>query len=191
MVYVFLADGFEEVEALTPVDYLRRAGIEVVTVAVGERADVAGAHGITVRADTTLSALDAAAPKGNKSETEKPEALFLPGGMPGTLGLEKSRRLAELLLEYSDDGSVIIAAICAAPSVLGKLGLLRGYRAVCYPGYEAALEGAEVSSERVALDRNRLTGRSAGTAEEFALAFIAALRGGDAAEKLRASLLAR
>lgn len=185
MVYVFLADGFEEIEALTPVDCLRRCGAEVATVSISQGTEVLGARGIIVRADTTLEELTAS------GLSEKPEALVLPGGMPGTKNLAACDGLRSLLLRYADDDEVLIAAICAAPSVLGELGLLRGRRAVCYPGYEKALEGAYPATDRVIRDGNRITAVAAGAAEEFALALASALRGGEAAGQLRSSMLMR
>lgn len=135
MVYVFLADGFEEVEALTPVDLLRRAGAEVRTVGVGSK-NITGAHGITVACN--MSEDEAA-----ESIKEAPEALemtVLPGGMPGTLNLGKSGTVSHFLDAAAECGA-FIGAICAAPSVLGAKGLLRGRRAVCYPGFEDKLTG--------------------------------------------------
>ena len=136
MVYVFLAEGFEEIEALTPVDLLRRAGAEVRTVGVGSK-NITGAHGITVACD--MSEDEASA-----SIKEAPEALemtVLPGGMPGTLNLGKSETVSHFLDAAAKRGAYI-GAICAAPSVLGAKGLLRGRRAVCYPGFEDKLTGA-------------------------------------------------
>ena len=182
MVYVFLAEGFEEIEALTPVDYLRRAGIEVTTVSVTavNGRTVTGSHGIPVTADAALEELVI---------EDAPEALFLPGGMPGTKNLGASRKLCGLLTDRFEKGS-LIAAICAAPSVLGDLGILKGKKATCFPGFEDRLTGAEVGG-RAVLDGNVLTGCSAGAAEEFTLKFIEALRGKEAAEKIAAAVICR
>ena len=127
MVYVMLADGFEEVEALAPVDMLRRAGVNVMTVGVTGEA-VRGSHGIVVAADITAQEMDMAGA----------EMLVLPGGMPGTLNLEKSEYV-QAALEYCYENGIHIAAICAAPTILGHKGYLRGRYAICFPGYEGEL----------------------------------------------------
>ena len=140
MVYIFLADGFEELEALSPVDVLRRAGIPVTTVGVGART-VTGSHGIPVTCDTTAGE---AAPFGEM------EMIILPGGMPGTTNLENSPIVQGALDQAAETGAWI-CAICAAPSVLGHKGLLRGKQAVCFPGFEEPLEGAALSGELMRL----------------------------------------
>ena len=132
MVYVFLADGFEEIEALCPVDIMRRAGIEVRTTAIGTRREVRGAHNITVSADMLFSELHIEG---------TPELLMLPGGMPGATHLREHDGLCTLLKTASAAGSRL-AAICAAPFILGELGLLEGREATCYPGFEERLFGA-------------------------------------------------
>ncbi len=165
-VYAFLADGFEEVEALTVVDLLRRAGIAVRTVSVTGREVVTGAHKIPVTADCRIESL-----------TEEADALFLPGGMPGTLGLKACEPLAAMLKKYAADPAKWVTAICAAPSVLGELGLLQGKRATCYPGFEEQLRGARVSTDAVVQDGNVITSRGVGTAIEMALTMIACLTG--------------
>lgn len=183
MVYLFLAEGFEEVEALTPVDLLRRAGIELVTVGVGSRT-VKGAHGISVCADISEDeALD------TLKKGESTDAVILPGGMPGTLNLEASETVSRFIEKAQKNGAVI-AAICAAPSILGKRGLLRGKRAVCYPGFEDALEGAETVDCGVVRDGRYICGRAAGSALTFALEIIKAMKGEEAAEAVRRSVIA-
>lgn len=183
MVYLFLAEGFEEVEALTPVDLLRRAGIELVTVGVGSRT-VKGAHGISVCADISEDeALDTL----NKGEST--DAVILPGGMPGTLNLEASETVSRFI-ENAQKSGAVIAAICAAPSILGKRGLLREKRAVCYPGFEDALEGAEIVDCGVVRDGRYICGRAAGSALPFALEIIKAMKGEEAAEAVRRSVIA-
>lgn len=184
MVYLFLAEGFEEVEALTPVDFLRRAGVELVTVGIGA-SSVKGAHGITVTADITESEALASLARG-----ERADAVILPGGMPGTLNLEASGTVSRFIDEAQRSGAVI-AAICAAPSILGKLGLLKGRRAVCYPGFEDALEGAEIADEGVVRDGRYICARAAGSAVPFALEIIKAIKGKDAAETVRRSVIAQ
>lgn len=165
-VYTFLADGFEEVEALTIVDLLRRAEVETKLVSVTGNETVTGAHGITVLADCKIEEL-----------TEAADAVFLPGGMPGTLGLKACKPLETLILEYAANPQKIVAAICAAPSILGELGLLEGKKATCYPGFEQKLRGAVVCKESVVCDGNVITSRGVGTAIEMALTMIAGLTG--------------
>ena len=148
MVYLFLANGFEEIEALTPLDVLRRAGVEVTTVGIGG-VSVTGAHGIRVEADIPdVMYADAA-----------PEAVILPGGMPGAKNLDESRVVDAAVRAAAKRGAVL-AAICAAPMVLGHKGLLNGKTAICYPGFETELTGAEIADTRVVQDR-RGDGRGA------------------------------
>lgn len=170
MVYVFLADGFEEVEAIAPVDILRRAGLEVKTVAVtssGKEKSVRGAHGITVNAD-----LDADAVKNDF------DLIVLPGGMPGTHNLEKSA-VVQKCIDNAVARGALIAAICAAPSILGHKGLLSGKKAVCYPGFEKDLEGAKIMSSMVCEDGRIITGNGPGAAFEFGYLLAERLGGDD------------
>ncbi len=180
MVYLFLADGFEEIEALTPVDVLRRAGAEVSTVSVTSDRTVHGAHGIDVAADVTV---DDVIP-------EKAEMYVLPGGMPGTNNLFACDKLKELVAEGAEKGKYV-AAICAAPSVIGRMGLLKGRKATCYPGFEKYLEGAEYTGAPVETDGRFITSRGMGVALDFALALCAALKGGEVADGIKASVQAR
>lgn len=177
-VYVFLADGFEEIEGLTVVDLLRRAGIDTETVSVAKERKVTGSHGIEVTADTLFA----------DNDYEKAEMLVLPGGMPGTLNLQKHEGLTELFRKHYAAGKKV-AAICAAPSVLGGLGMLEGKRAVCYPGFEEKLTGAQVGTEKVAVDGNVTTSRGMGTAIDFGLSLISQLTDQETAEKIRAGIL--
>ena len=177
MVLVFLADGFEEIEALTTVDVLRRAELEVVTVGIGDKL-IRGAHGILVGTDTDDSRIP----------TKDLQAVVLPGGMPGTLNLEHSP-VVQKFVDRAVEKGAIVAAICAAPSILGHKGLLKGRKAVCYEGFEGELEGASVGCEPVAVDGPFITSRGAGTATQFALALLTALRGEGAADKVRGSIL--
>jgi len=170
MIYLFLAPGFEEVEALTPADYLRRCELELKLVGVGGK-NITGSHGITVTCDMTAEEAAAAAAE------QLPEMIILPGGMPGTRNLEQSETVTK-----------IIAAICAAPSVLGHMGLLNGKRAVCFPGFEQELSGAEIVSEPVVADGNTITSKGAGTANHFAFALVASLLGQERADSLKAAL---
>ena len=178
MIYLFLANGFEEIEALCPLDLLRRAGLEVTTVGIGSDR-VQGSHGITVEADI---------PEGMYADAA-PDMVILPGGMPGSKHLDESRTVDVALKAAARRGS-FIAAICAAPMVLGHRGLLAGKRATCFPGFEGELEGATLADERVVRDGNVITAAGMGVALEFGLALVAALKGDEAAEKLRRAVLA-
>ncbi len=162
MVYVFLADGFEECEALAPVDILRRGGIEVTTVGVGSRS-ITGAHGITVMCDCDTGSIP------ERDIT----AVILPGGMPGTLNLEKNETVMEYVKTAAKENR-IIGAICAAPSILGHIGLLNGRKATCFSGFEKDLTGAEVDSALpVVTDGNIITAYGAGAAFDFGFELLA------------------
>lgn len=178
MIYLFLANGFEEIEALCPLDLLRRAELEVTTVGVGGEM-ICGSHGITVAADI---------PEGMYADS-KPDMIILPGGMPGAKHLDESRVVDTALKAAVRHGS-FIAAICAAPMVLGHRGLLAGKEAICYPGFENHLTGANISDKRVVRDGNIITAAGMGVALEFGLALVAALKGQDAAEELRRTVIA-
>ena len=157
MIYVFLADGFEETEAIAPIDILKRFGKEVVTVGIGGG---------------------------------KVEMIVLPGGMPGTLNLEKSP-VVQAAIKFCVDNKKAIGAICAAPSIIGKLGLLKGKKATCFPGFEQFLEGAMFTGDLVNIDDNIVTAKGAGAAVEFGLALGALLCGEGKAEKTAKSLQCR
>ena len=147
MVYLFLANGFEEIEALCPLDLLRRAGVEVTTVGIGgER--ICGSHGITVEADI---------PEGLFADAA-PDMIILPGGMPGSRHLDESRTV-DVALKAAARRGAYIAAICAAPMVLGRRGLLEGKRAICFPGFEGELQGATIIDADFVTDGNITTGR--------------------------------
>ena len=176
MIYVFLANGFEEVEALTPVDVLRRLGCEVKTVGVGGRV-ITGSHGVPVTAD--LEEKDVV--------TDGVEMVILPGGMPGTKNLDASEAVTRAL-EFAKANDLFICAICAAPSVLGHKGLLAGKEAICFPGFESELTGATLSEKFVCRDGKVITGKGMGVATEFALEIASALAGDEAAEKVRAAI---
>lgn len=159
MYYCILAEGFEEIEALTVTDVLRRAGVNVKNASVsGEY--VSGAHGITVKSDCLLS---------DALKAGDAEGVILPGGMPGTLNIKKSDEALRLIKEVFEKG-LLTAAICAAPSVLGEMGILEGKRCTCYPGFEDKLKGGILSKEKVVADGNVITSRGPGTALSFALA---------------------
>jgi 4-methyl-5(b-hydroxyethyl)-thiazole monophosphate biosynthesis len=182
---VLLAEGVEEVEAVTPVDYLRRAGLELSTAALGEQTGVTGSHGIRLAADTSLGELAARGRAGAASW----DAVLLPGGMPGAANLAASKETAALLREMAAAGR-LIGAICASPAlVLGPLGLLEGRRFTCYPGMEQQVKGAHWAEDPVVVDGNIITSRGAGTAGLWAAAVIDALLGPGAGEKIARSVL--
>lgn len=178
MIYVFLAHGFEEIEALATVDFLRRCELDVKTVAVSASPDITGAHRITVRADLLETELQM---------TPAAQAIVLPGGMPGTLHLEKSAVVRQAIA-YAMQHQILTAAICAAPSILGHMGYLQGKRAVCFPGFEEQLLGAQVLPESVCEDGNIITGKGAGVAIAFARAVAVRLLGEEKPDKVYASL---
>ena len=177
-VRIFLADGFEEVEALTPTDLLRRAGAEVTLVSTGDKKEVAGSNGIVITADHLFAEMDF---------TEM-DLLVLPGGMPGTLNLKACEPLLELLKEHHAKGRRL-AAICAAPTVLGHAGLLNGKKATCYPGCEDGLIGAICETAPVVTDGVITTSRGVGTAIPFALSLIAQLYGQEKADEIAKSIV--
>jgi 4-methyl-5(b-hydroxyethyl)-thiazole monophosphate biosynthesis len=182
MVLEFLATGFEEIEALTPVDVLRRAGVDVKTVAVGTSGKtVLGAHGIPVEADITMAeALEL---------NDTIDMIILPGGMPGAKNLDESADIDSFVRRAAEEGKYI-ASICAAPMIPGKRGLLNGKSAVCYPGFEEYLEGAILTGGRVEVDGNMITACGMGAALEFALALTQLLKGESAAAELKSAVLA-
>jgi 4-methyl-5(b-hydroxyethyl)-thiazole monophosphate biosynthesis len=177
---VFLADGFEEVEAITPIDYLRRVGVELTTVSIGGSKTVTGSHKIPVIADKTLAEIDGFY-----------DALLVPGGGDGSANLAASAEVGRLLIEQAASGRVV-AAICAAPAVvLAPLGLLADKRFTCFPGMEEGLIVGKWSKDRVVVDGNLITSRGAGTAAEWALAIIARLESPEEAEKLAKRVVLR
>lgn len=172
-VYIFLADGFEEIEALTVVDVLRRAKIEIFMVSVTGSELVTGAHSITTVADF----------KFEDTNFENADMLVLPGGMPGTVNLSKHDGLSRLLKDFHEKGKDL-AAICAAPRILGTKGLLTGKKATCYPGNEESLLGARYQDADVVTDGNIVTSRGMGTAIDFSLALVKKLMSASEAGKL-------
>lgn len=179
MVYLFLANGFEEIEALCPLDLLRRAGVEVTTVGINGAETVMGAHGICVHADLPDTMYRDSAP----------EMIILPGGMPGAKNLDESR-IVDTALRVAVASNAYLAAICAAPMVLGHRGYLNGKKATCFPDFEQELTGATLSENRVVRDGNVITAAGMGVALEFGLELVAALKGRDTAEELRRAVLA-
>lgn len=170
---VFFGTGYEEIEALTVVDILRRAGETVEMVSVTDEKSVTSSHNVTVEMDKTLAAVD----------FDSVDVLVLPGGMPGTKNLEACEALMAQVDEFVAKGK-IVAAICAAPSILGHRGHLKGKKACSYPSMESHLEGAEVLQEAAVTDGNIITGRGMGAAIAFGLAILEKLQGKDAADKM-------
>lgn len=162
MIYLFLADGFEETEALVPYDILKRGGQDVLKIGVtGEY--VTSSHGVCVRCDASLEDVG-----------EDCEMAVLPGGMPGTTNLDNSEKVKRIVKKTFDEGKTV-AAICAAPMILGKMGILEGRRATCFPGFEEYLKGAEAVKEFVVHDGNVITGRGAGAAFRFGFELLASI----------------
>ena len=174
--YVFLADGFEEIEGLTVVDVLRRAGAEVEMVSVMDRKEITGAHGIKVEADRMIE------------EAGEADLYVLPGGMPGTKYLEEYKPLTELLTDFYQNGGKV-AAICAAPGIFERLGFLKGRNATSYPSVMEQLKSARTSLEPVVVDGNVTTSRGLGTAIDFSLSLIGQLEGSAKAEEIAESVV--
>lgn len=170
MLYLFLADGFEEVEAIATLDVLRRAGVDAKTVGVTGPV-VTGSHGVSVTADLAIE---------DAVMGQDLDGVILPGGMPGTKNLEASDLVRDFL-RYCRERRLLIAAICAAPSVLGHLGYLDGLKATCFPGFETELRGATYTADSVTEDGNIITGRGAGAAHLFGEAIAARYVGREAA----------
>ncbi|QAT49571.1 DJ-1/PfpI family protein [Caproiciproducens sp. NJN-50] len=173
MIYLFLAQGFEETEAIVPLDLLRRAGAEVKTVGVGGKR-ITGSHGIEVAADLEDGEID----------LQNMEMVILPGGMPGTRNLENSP-MVRASVSYCARNGKKIAAICAAPSILGHMDLLSGHSAVCFPGYEKDLTGAEVKMDPVCVSGDLITARGAGVAVLFGLKLVEVLFGKQKSDEIK------
>lgn len=174
MVYVFLANGFEELEALAPIDILRRAGVEVVTVGV-DSTEITASHKVVFNADTTVDKI---------TLDDNLEMIVLPGGMPGTLNLENNDYV-QAAIDYCVKNDKYVSAICAAPSILGHKGLLKGRKAVCFPGFEKDLEGAEIAEIGVAEDGKFITAKGAGVCIEFALKLVEKLVSAEKADEIK------
>ncbi len=177
-IYVFLADGFEDIEALATVDILRRAGQDVVTVSIMADKHVMSTHGVCVTADRHFNNLD----------FSDALMLILPGGLPGSTNLRDYKPLQELLLKHNAEGK-LIAAICAAPMALGNLGLLKGKKATCYPGCENTMTGAQYTRELCTVDGNIITGEGPAAAFPFAYTILDILGADDAAEQLKEGMM--
>ena len=179
MVYVFLADGFEEIEALTPIDMLKRADIDVVSVSINDTLEVTGTHNIKVLADTTIDQI----------AVENIDAVILPGGLPGADNLRMNEKVNEFIDEAYKQNKYV-CAICASPRTLGEKGLLVGKKATCFPGFEKYLEGAIPVDSGCVRDGNIITAKSMGKSIEFGKEIISALKGIDIAEKITRSIFA-
>lgn len=177
-IYVHLAEGFEEIEAVSIIDVLRRAGLKVITVSVINNRIVKGSHNIEIKADLLFEEVD----------YSLGEMIILPGGMPGAKNLNDHEGLKSKIIEYEKNGKYL-AAICAAPIVFGNLGILKDKRAVCYPGYEAHLPGAIVTCTPYMVDGKIITGRGVGAALQFALEIVRILKGEEQVLQLRNAML--
>ena len=175
---IFFAPGYEEIEALTVVDILRRANIDIDMVSITDEKKVTGSHNITVEMDKLF----------NEVDFDGVDMLVLPGGMPGTKNLEAFTPLMNKIDDFYNKGKYI-AAICAAPSIFGHKGILKGKKACSYPTFESHLEGAEVIKEPAVVDGNIITGRGMGAAIPFALAILKELKGEEAADSMKESIV--
>jgi len=176
MIYCFLATGFEETEAVATLDILRRAGVEVTVTGLGGKL-ITGAHGVTLLSDV----------EAEKADFSNMTGIFLPGGMPGALNLEKSD-IVQKALQQCIQNDLYILAICAAPSILGKQGILNKRKATCYMGYERYLLNADFTGDPVTVDGKIITGRSAGVTIDFALTAVSEISGRETADLLRSAL---
>jgi len=175
---VHLADGFEEIEAVTIIDVLRRAGLNLITVSVTGKHQVTGSHQIEIRADLLFEDVD----------YSNGILIILPGGMPGAKHLNDHPGLKSKIIDYQKSGK-FLAAICAAPMILGNLGILKGKKAVCYPGFESYLVGSDLSTKPFMTDEKIITGRGVGAALQFSLEIVRILKGEESAEHLRKIML--
>lgn len=178
MIYLFLAEGFEEIEALAVVDILRRAEVQLETVSITDNQVVLGAHGIPVIAERILPAID----------FDDAEMIILPGGLPGSTNLDACKELRQGIRQLYDEGKPL-AAICAAPMVYGHMGLLKGLKATCYPGCEGHLEGAVYTAALVEKDGQFITAKGPAAAFEFAYAIVEHLGGADKVKALHEGML--
>lgn len=177
MVYCFLADGFEELEAVAPIDILKRAGIDVVCVGVTGEV-INGKHGIKVISDKTIDDIDFPCDL---------QGIILPGGLPGATNLEINQKVQQAI-DISNERNLFICAICAAPQILGHKGLLSGKKAIAYPGFENELKGAVISENHVVRDGNFITAKGAGVAVDFGLEIVAAIKGEELSNEIKTSI---
>lgn len=175
---IFLAEGHEEVEMLTVVDLLRRAKIEIAMVSITRNKQVTSSHGVTLVADALIEEVD----------FDAADMLILPGGMPGTLNLKAHKQLGEQLCRFAQEGKWL-AAVCAAPTVLGDLGILEGHKATCFPGFVDKLVCGQYVKQPVVVDGKVITSRGMGTCIEFGLQIITALADAETAEQVRTSII--
>lgn len=175
---IFLAEGFEEIEAITTIDVLRRVKVDIKVVSISDKLAVAGAHKITIIADALYEEIDFA----------DIDMLILPGGMPGTTNLASHQRLMQSITQHAKNDKWV-CAICAAPSILGKLGILKGKSAVCYPGFEASLLGADVKYDSVIQDGKVITARGPGASIQFALKLVEVLKDPELSEKIKSDMI--
>jgi 4-methyl-5(b-hydroxyethyl)-thiazole monophosphate biosynthesis len=175
---IFMADGCEEIEGLTVVDIMRRAGIEITTISISGKKEVTSSHKVTFFADALKSDVD----------FDGLDGIVLPGGMPGTLNLGADETVTGIARRFAAEGKMV-AAICAAPSVLGQEGILKGKKATCHPGFEEKLLGAECSTKPVVRDGNVITSRGMGTAIPFALEIVRYFLDDGAAQKVCGGLV--
>lgn len=179
MIVVFLADGCEEVEALTQIDVLRRGGIDVKGVSINNNKTIKGAHGIDFMADCTIFDID----------FEKVDMVVLPGGLGGRDNLINSREVVTVCKKFNEEGKYV-AAICASPSILGENGILEGIKTVCYPGFEGQCKGAYIQEGvNVVKDGNIITSRGPATAMEFAVELLRTVAGDEKADEVASGLL--
>lgn len=176
--YVFMANGFEDIEAIGTIDILRRGGVDVKTISITGSNAVESAHGITIVADLMIE----------EADFSDADAMVLPGGLPGATNLNEHDGVREALMLQAEQGK-IVAAICAAPLVLGGLGLVKGRRATCYPGFEKYLEGAEYTHELCTVDGNITTGEGPGATFDFAYALLNQLGGSETVAKLQEGMM--
>lgn len=177
-VYEFLANGFEDIEALAPLDILRRGGVEVVTVSITASDKVQTSHGVTIVADACFADVD----------LSDADMLLLPGGMPGAQNLLEHSGVCDALVAHAEKGK-LLAAICAAPMVLGQLNLLEGRRATCYPGFDKFLNGAEYTADLVTVDGNITTGKGPGAAIPFGFQLLSNFVPANDVEALKAGMM--
>ena len=175
---IFMADGCEEIEGLTVVDIVRRAKLEMTTISITDEKEVTSSHNVTFLTDALASEVD----------FDGFDAIVLPGGMPGTLNLGASDMVNKVIKKFAGEGK-IVAAICAAPTIYGEMGLLEGKNATCYPGMEDKLLGANWQEQPVVVDGNFVTSRGVGTAIAFALTLVTILKDEETAKSLANSIV--
>ncbi len=174
---IFIAEGFEEIEALSIVDILRRGGVEVNMMSVSDNPYVTGAHGIEIVTNSV-----------SEFELTDEDMIILPGGLPGADNLRKSAVVCETIKHFATNNR-FIAAICAAPYVLGQLGILKGKKATCYPGFQEHLIGADYTAAEVEIDGNIITGNGPASASKFALTLLECLEGKNKSSQIAEGML--